>query len=162
MTGTMTPRLQVWLAAGPAAAAALAVLLFVAIELPGGSPLSLGRPQNIAEAAGLGSGAEVMRLLQAGEDPTRIYTVRPEVISPSVDRASALEAAVWSRRLELVRLLDATGALTGDLRRDIVCLAKDLEAADIVGYLDPDRHADCVEGEARQRIVTRGRNGTAE
>ena len=155
-------RLALCAAAGPAAAAVLAVVLFAVIELSGWTPLSIGRPLNIAEAAGLGSGAEVMRMLRAGDDPTRIMPVRPEVISASVRQVSALEAAVWSRRVSLMQLLDTSGAIIGDTRDDLACLAQDLRAVEIVEYLAPNQALGCVEGEASRRIITRQTTGQPE
>src|SRR5262245_8811051 len=69
-----------------------------------------GAPINIAEAAAQGSAAEVVRRVRQGEDPRGVRALRPESISSSVLRASALEAAVWSREVELVELLDRLGA----------------------------------------------------
>ena len=92
-------------------------------------------PVNMAESAGLGSAADVLRRLGLGEDPRAVLPVRPDVISSSVLRASAVEAAVWSRQVELVKLLDRWGAFEGDGRSRIGCLARDLQAEDIAAYL---------------------------
>ena len=83
-----------------------------------------GAPINIAEAAAQGSAAEVVRRVRQGEDPRGIRALRPESISSSVLRASALEAAVWSREVELVELLDRLGAFQGNERERIGCLAR--------------------------------------
>jgi hypothetical protein len=73
--------------------------------------------------------------VRAGEDPAAVRTLRAESISSSVLRASALEAAVWSREVELVELLDRLGAFQGNERERIGCLARDLQADDIAKYL---------------------------
>jgi hypothetical protein len=100
-----------------------------------GEPGAGDAPANMAEAAGLASAADVMRRLGLGEDPRRVLPVRPEIISSAVRRASALEAAVWSRQVELVKLLDRWGAFEGGERTRIGCLARDLQAEDIATYL---------------------------
>jgi hypothetical protein len=106
-------------------------VLASALTLPGAGDA----PLNMAEAAGLGSAADVLRRLGLGEDPRAVLPVRPDVISSSVLRASAVEAAVWSRQVELVKLLDRWGAFEGDGRSRIGCLARDLQAEDIAAYL---------------------------
>src|SRR5262245_44052559 len=95
----------------------LAVAVFVVFELSGRTLSSDGPTRNLAEAAALGSVSEVVRFLQAGEDPNRMVSVRPFVISSSVRQVTGLEAAVWHRSAELMRLLDKTGAIDGDARR---------------------------------------------
>jgi hypothetical protein len=42
--------------------------------------------RNLAEAAAMGSDSEVVRFLQAGEDPRRLVEVRPFAISSSIRR----------------------------------------------------------------------------
>ena len=119
----------------PPVLAVVAMVAFAIAETAGLDPLSFGTPRNIAEAAALGGSAEVVRLLQRGEDPARIMTIRPEIISPAVRHISALEAAVWTRRLELVRLLERRGAIAAGERPRLAALAADVGAADIATYL---------------------------
>ena len=153
--------LSVLAAAGPAVLATSAVLTFSVLEVAGRMPLSLGR-LNVAEAAGMGHAAEVLRLLRAGEDPTNIWPVRGEIISNSVTRVTALEAAIWSRQAELVQLLDRQGNIGDDqTRHHLLCLATDLAVEDIVEYLSQKDAMDCVPGEAREVVLARSREAEA-
>jgi hypothetical protein len=86
----------------------------------------------------------------------RVYDLRPDVISSVVLRATPMEAAVWSGRLPLVQLLDGGGAIQDDAhRREIACLAVDMEMDDMVEYLSPDGPPDCVPREAYERVLAR-------
>lgn len=120
-----------------------------------GGPGSGGAPVNMAEAAGLGNAADVLRRLGVGEDPRSVLPVRPEIISSSVLRASALEAAVWSRQVELVKLLDRWGAFDGGWRSRIGCLARDLQAEDIAAHLGATDG--CVPNAALDAVLERTR-----
>src|SRR6266511_1234119 len=104
-------------------------------ERVGLTPLARHAPANIAEAAALGIAGDVFRLLRGGEDPHRVYTVDPEIISSLILRATALEAAMWSRQLEMIQLLDREGAIAAADRPALACLATDLRLDDIVEYL---------------------------
>src|SRR5512138_1841448 len=106
MSATARSTQAVLMAAVPAVLATLVILTFSALELLGRTPFSIGPFRNVAEAAGMGAASEVLRLLGTGEDPNRVLPIRREIISSSVTRATALEAAIWSRRRELVELLD--------------------------------------------------------
>jgi hypothetical protein len=86
----------------------------------------------------MGRLSEVARLLRNGEDPRRIVEVRPHVISSSVTRVSALEAAVWHRSAALIGLFDRAGVLNDVATRGhLMCLAHDLNAEEIVQYFRP-------------------------
>ena len=98
------------MAAAPAVLSTLAVLGFAACEMSGATPLSLGPPRNVAEAAGAGQVSEVLRFLRDGEDPSRFWPVRPEIISSTVTRPTGLEAALWGGR-QLIELLDRRGLI---------------------------------------------------
>jgi hypothetical protein len=143
----------------PVALATAAIVTFSAMELGGGTPLSYGALRNVAEAAALGHASEVLRLMAAGQDPNRVWTVRTDMISSTVTRVTALEAAIWSRRVQLIELLDRQGAIVGeDSRRHLACLAGDLATPveDIVEYLSPrDAALNCDRGEALARVVER-------
>ena len=143
------------MAAIPVVAMTVAIAFFTVSETLGHTPFSLGSLRNIAEAAGLGSGPEVLRLLRQGEDPNQVLPVRGEIISSSLTRVTALEAAVWSRRVELVKLLDANGAIKGDeSRHHLACIARDINAADILEYLAPTG-AECVPEEHMNLVAKR-------
>jgi hypothetical protein len=126
-----------------------------AVERAGGG--AERRPANSAEAASLGNVADVVRFLAFGDNPARIYPVRPQFISSSVPYATTLEAAMWSRSLEVVKLLDERGAIVGDgSRHALACLAADLDLPDIVAYLAGSTAPACEPGAALRRVTARG------
>lgn len=142
----------------PGSAAVALLLVFTLLDAFGYAVASYGRPRNIAEAAAMGSASETLRLLRDGHDPTRVEPVRPELISTLVTRATALEAAVWSHHVELIRLLDEHGAIGGPaLRHELACVASDLRFADTVQYLSPDGPPSCVPEAAIERVFARSR-----
>lgn len=124
-------------------------------ERLGLTPLAGLSSLNGAEAAALGRAGEVFRLLRAGEDPHQVQAVRPEVISSSVRGATVLEAAVWSRQLEMIQMLEREGALTAADRQPLACLATDLEVEDVAEYLAADGAAPCEEDDALERVMAR-------
>ena len=126
-------------------------------EVTGRTPFSDGGPRNSAEAAAVGDAAVLLRLLRSGESPLRVHRLRPEIISSDVQFATTLEAAVWSRRIEMIRLLDREGVIVGrETRGGLACLAADLDLPDVMAYLAPDG-VQCVPGEASARVVARTR-----
>jgi len=136
------------------------ILVFSAMELTGGVPLSYGPVRNVAEAAALGHASEVLRLLDAGEDPRRVWPVRRDIISSTITQVTALEAAVWSRRVQLVELMDRQGAIDDESRRHMACLASELPSPveEIVDYLSPDGPPVCAPGQALNQVVERSKN----
>ena len=142
-------------AAAPAMLATAGILVFVARELSGSTPLSHGPVRNVAEAAGTGQVAEVLRFLRAGDDPTRFWPVRPEMISGVVTRPTGLEAALWGG-LRLLQLLDREGYIRDEAtRHELACLANDLDKQDLVVYLSPGGAPACEYGAAYGRIKDR-------
>ena len=143
----------------PAASATLAVLTFSGLELAGHTPFSYGPPRNVAEAAATANAAEVLRLLRAGEDLNQVWPVRRDIISSQVPRATALEAAVWSKHVQLVRLLDRRGAIANrEIRFQLACLARDIRSQEIVDYLIVPASPPCVSDEAFRAVVARSVN----
>lgn len=142
----------------PPVAATAALLAFVLTEAASGrTPLAYERPLNIAEAAAMGRTADVLRFARAGADAATIHDVRPEIISSSITRVTAAEAAVWSRRVQVIRALDRERGLgPEEERRRIACLAVDLMVAEIVDYLAPDGVA-CAGHDTAAAIQARTR-----
>jgi hypothetical protein len=138
---------------------ATAMLLTIAAGERGRQSLfAYEAPRNSAEAAALGNAAAVVGFLEAGEDPQQTYPVRPEAISSSVPRATTVEAAVLSRRVEMVQLLDHAGAVRDPaLRQELACLARDIEQQGIADALMPG--AVCERGAALARWQERLRQG---
>jgi hypothetical protein len=140
----------------PIAVVAAGIVATAAGERAGLAPFAGLVARNSAEAAAMGHAAEMLRLLKAGEDPRRVYPVRAEIISSAVLQATTLEAALWSRQLEMVRLLDRQGAIDGDgQRRALACLAVDLDLGDVAEYLTVNGGPPCEPGQALARVIAR-------
>jgi hypothetical protein len=145
-------------AAVPAATGMLLVALFIASEIAGHTPLAYDLPRNIAEAAGMGNGSEVLRMLREGQDPNAIVSISPDIISSSITRVTAIEAAVWGRRVQLLRLLEREGAIrSGETREYIACLATLARVEAIVEEFAPGGVHDCDEEEVTRRLEERSR-----
>jgi hypothetical protein len=140
----------------PVVGATSLLAVVVVAEMSGRSLLSVGTPRNVAEAAGMANAGELLRRIDLGEDPGRIYDVRPEIISSAFTHISALEAAVGTRRVELVRLLDGRGLITGATRVHLACLASDIHVKDIVEALAPGG-ASCTDGSTLETLAARTR-----
>ena len=150
--------LLLWLAAAPPVLATAGVLCFFVSELAGHTFLSDGPPANIAEAAGLGSAAELLRMLREGHDPHVILPVRPEIISSTVTRVTGLEAAVWSRKAQLIDVLNRYGALADpEDFRHAFCLARDVGVDEIVNYLAKSGTPACENGAVLAAVQARTR-----
>jgi len=141
----------------PLCAALAWLVLVTGGERLGAAPFAGLAPRNSAEAAGLARAADVVRFLRMGEDPRHAYAVRPEVISSAVLRVTTLEAAMWSRQVELVKLIDGQNAIDRDERAALACLAVDLGVDDVAEYLAPDGTRHCEPGQALERVIARSR-----
>jgi hypothetical protein len=151
----------------PSAAVAAALLLPMCLataavgwvaagERAGAQPFAGIVPLNSAEAAGLAHAGDVLRLLRLGEDPHAVHAVRPEVISSAILRATTVEAAMWSRQVEMIKLLEREGVIDGNEERDaLACLAADLEIDDVVEHLAPEGVSGCEPGQALARVAAR-------
>ena len=101
---------------------------------------------NLSEAAAVRDHAEVVRLIENGENPNTRRPVRPGLVQNDLEvEATPLEAAISIRRPELMGLLFERGAhpSPADWLR-LRCSAQALEYADIVAVLDT-RRPDGVE-----------------
>lgn len=142
--------------AAPVVAATWLLAVVAVAEMGGRSLLSMGPPRNVAEAAGMANAGELLRRIGLGEDPRTIQDVRREIISSAFTRVSALEAAVGTRRVELVKLLDQRGFITGAMRGHLACLASDIHVRDIVEALAPGG-ASCTDGATLEAVAGRTR-----
>jgi hypothetical protein len=141
-------------AALPAVLVTAATLTFVVAHRQYGDAASSGPYRNSAEAAAAGDAARVLRFLRMGDDPTRIHLVRPHLISADIIKVTTLEAAMWSRELGMIQLLDGEGGIVDpDQRRDLACLAFDLDLPQVKTYLGPDTA--CVRGMTLKRLAER-------
>jgi hypothetical protein len=148
--------IAVVLLTGPLLAATGGTLWVAALERSDPGFFPQGGPRNSAEAAAAGNAAAMLQFLRLDNDATRVHPVRPEIISAQVQRATTLEASMWSRREEIVRLLDREGFIVDDEeRRHLACLAHDLELPAIAGELVPGYT--CVEGDTLKKVIARSR-----
>lgn len=154
---TRLPKVCAIALAAPLVVAAVWLAFVMAGDVMAAGPYADLGPQNSAEAAGMARAADVLRFLRFGEDPHRVYPVRPEIISSAILRVTTLEAALWSRQLALVELLDDQHAITHEDRARLACLAADLKVDDIAEYLAPDGTSHCVPGKAMERVTARSR-----
>jgi hypothetical protein len=153
---SLMPRLIGIAIAGPPVAVILCVVAVLIGDHAGARVFAGVPPGNLAEAAGTGRADDVVRRLRLREDPFRVYGLRPDVISSIVLRATPAEAAMWSRQLPMVQLLDREGVLGDASRRhEMTCLAADLDLQDIVAYLSPGGPPECVRGQAMDAVRAR-------
>jgi hypothetical protein len=127
-------------------------------ERAGARPFAGLVPQNSAEAAALANAGDLLRFLRRGEDPHAVYPVRPDVISSAILRATTIEAAMWSRQVEMIKLLDREGLIRDDERAALACLAVDLRIDDVIEYLAPEGSSGCEPGQALARVTARTQN----
>jgi len=140
----------------PIVVALAAVLTVAVMERTGSGSWSAARPRNSAEAAAMGRAADVVRFLRSGDDATRIYGIRAEIIAPTVRLVTTYEAAAWSGRVEMLRLLDREGATVDAAgRRDLACLSLDLAQPRLAAYLAPEILPACEPGRALALITAR-------
>jgi hypothetical protein len=145
----------------PLCAATAMITSIVVGERLGARPFAGLQAQNSAEAAALAHAGDVLRFLEMGEDPHAVYPVRPEVISSAILRATTVEAAMWSRQVEMIKLLDREGIIRDHERASLVCLAVDLQVDDVVEYLAPTGVHACEPGQALAGVVARTRTAGA-
>lgn len=98
------------IAAIPAVLAAAARVVFLILAIWDLHPFWLFEPLNLSEAASLRDGGEVARLLAEGHDPNAVYPVRGGFLRDEEIRVTPIEAALASRRGEIVQLLIDAGA----------------------------------------------------
>lgn len=139
--------------------ATTAVIAWVsASERIGAHPFAGLAPRNSAESAALANAGELLRFMRQGENPHAVYPVRPEVISSSILRATTIEAAMWSRQVEMVKLLDREGVIRdGDERALLTCLAVDLQIDDVIEYFGVEQARRCDPGQALAQVTARTR-----
>ena len=116
--------------------AAMLLLVTIAVAESGGVALVGTEPtKHLAEAAATGEAATVVRLVGGGQNPRGVIAARPEVTG--LPRVTPVEAAVIAGDAGMVQLLDRLGAIVGDDRPQVACLARDLEEAPIADILVP-------------------------
>lgn len=156
----MTAGLGRVLAALAVAAPIVAVTAYLFVvsvaEQAGASVLGAPAPANLAEAVRFARADLAIRFLEEGQDPRQVQPLRPEVISSTVQRATALEAAAWSGEVSIVRLLERRGFLRdAHERRAAACLAADVGNEELADYLVPAAQLECVPGETARAVAAR-------
>ena len=152
----LSQRLIVGLLVTPLCAALAWLAVVMVAERAGAMAFAGDSPRNLAEAAALGRADDVIRRLRHGEDPYRVYDVRPEVISSSVLRASPLEAALWSRQIQMIDMLTREGVIySAEQRQELACLAADIDLDDVVDYLSTGAPPSCIAGASIKRVMAR-------
>lgn len=113
----------------------LAVALLIGPALPQ-DPFWAAPDLNVSEAVFVRDRAEALRLIRAGADPDRAWTIREAFGGPQPP-STPLEAAIRIRRLEIVQVLLGAGArLTPESRQHLISLARAGQADDIAQFLE--------------------------
>jgi hypothetical protein len=116
--------------------AALLLLATIAVAESAGVVLVGVAPTgNLAEAAATGEAATVVRLIGGGQNPRAVIAARAE--ETGLTLVTPVEAAVLAGDAGMVQLLDRLGAIVGDDRLQVACLARDLEEEPIADVLMP-------------------------
>lgn len=130
----------------PAFAVAAASAALLALALAGRHPLWREEPLNLSEAAAFRDAARVVRLLREGEDVTVRRRVRGGALAAREVLATPLEAAIVSRRPEVLGVLLEEVALDTGTWHDAVCLAQAVGDAEIEALLNQHRPAAAAAG----------------
>jgi len=114
----MTKRMAV-----PPLAAFAMVALYLVAESLGFRGFAAVEPATVSEAAALGHAARALQLIDQGQDPNKPQRIAPGMLDAHEYTLRPLEAAIVGRHLEMVRLLQRSGAAQFDMTRAI-CLAE--------------------------------------
>src|SRR5688500_4931932 len=118
----------------------LAAATVVALTLAafGEHPMWPHEDVNLAEAAGVREEAEVVRLIEQGQNPNASYPVRSGLLFERPARLTPLEAAVINDDPAIVAQLFANGvAVDGPLWVALRCLAGDSRVAPVLDEYRP-------------------------
>jgi hypothetical protein len=131
-----TPWFLVVALVGPALAWLVGAAIVLLASLAGYRALAAPADFTLSEAAALRDGAEVLRQIGAGRDPSARAVVRPGVLSDPEYLITPLEAATAARHTEVVQLLLRRGAVLNDANMVVLfCLAQDTKATGILSIL---------------------------
>jgi hypothetical protein len=118
-------------------ALAAATLVMLVLGSAGRHPMWPVRDANLAEAAGSRDAATVVWLISNGEDATRIRSIRPGVLDERWHHLTPLEAAVESRRVEMIDLLLRHGVALAEAQRvSFSCRARQRGDEDVARYFE--------------------------
>jgi hypothetical protein len=117
-------------AAVPACLLAIAFAVALTLAMLGRHPLWPRETLNLSEAAGVDDEAEVVRLIEHGEDPNVSRQVRAGLLAADPLRVTPLEAAVASANPSMIATLLTNGAtLDGAIWNQLRCRADHEEVA---------------------------------
>ena len=111
------------------------------LGLPFGiDPLWRVEPLTLSEAAALRDNGEVVRLIDAGEDPNKAGAVRAELLRNDALVVTPLEAAVGIDRPDIIEVLLDNGAVLDAMTwTHLMCFATSIEADEAIDFLEPRR-----------------------
>lgn len=115
----MTKRIAV-----PPLAALCLVAAYLLAEALGFRGLAAAEPATVSEAAAMGHAARALQLIAQGQNPNEAQQIAAGVLDAHEYTLRPLEAAIVGRHIELVRLLQRSGAARFDMTRAI-CLARE-------------------------------------
>jgi hypothetical protein len=107
----------------PPIAAFVLVAVYLVAESFRFQGLAATEPRTVSEAAAMGHAARALQLIAEGQDPNQPQHIASGVLDSSEYELRPLEAAVLGRHLEMVRLLQRSGAARFDMARAI-CFAR--------------------------------------
>jgi hypothetical protein len=112
--------------AAPAVVLGAVLAVSLVLSVFGQSPIWPDHQLTLPEAIAVSDDAEIVRLMDAGQDLSIAYSVRPGVLFERPASLTPLEAAVQSHRADLVERLLASGArVDGVIWNRLRCLAGD-------------------------------------
>ncbi|MSO82609.1 MAG: hypothetical protein EXQ53_04865 [Acidobacteria bacterium] len=104
----------------------------------GRHPMWPYEPVNLSEAAAVRDEAEIVRLVERGEDPDAARNVRAGLLLDVAVRVTPLEAAVASKDPQIVRVVLANGAaVDASLWNRLRCLTESQEMMALLDQLRP-------------------------
>jgi hypothetical protein len=116
--------------AAPGCILAIASVVSLALAIVDAHPMWPHEPLNISEAASVDDEAEVVRLIERGEDPDGRRPVRAGLLGGSSVHVTPLEAAVAAKNPSVIATLLANGATLDAIGwNDLRCRADDKEVA---------------------------------
>ena len=125
--------------AAPACLVTASLAAWLVLTLIDTHPMWRQPEMNLSEAAAARDLGEIVRLIEASEDPDAARDVRPGFLAETAIRATPLEAAVASKDVESVRILLMNGAtMTAGVWHHLRCNAEDDEMRE---FLDRRRPA---------------------
>ena len=107
----------------PPIVAFVLVAVYVVAESIGFHGLAFAEPTTVSEAAAMGRAAVALRLTAEGQDPNQPQHVASGILDSGEYQLRPLEAAILGRHLEMVRLLQRSGAARFEMGRAI-CFAR--------------------------------------